>query len=299
MHKLDSQKQSAAKSALIYVPFVLLIILMTAFFAGGLLLLFYAFVSVAAFKSAMIFLIVAGAAFILAGAGLGLVVAYKKYYAFYVKKTGRKLVEESDKTKKVVTSDSSDEKPFVKRLLTVPNIALALLALGSVFSIISAALGCINRSNWVDAIGEYKESKGYYADIKDEPLEYEIDDTSNGKQPIRKIVIDASAVANQHRDKQIVVVYTKEDAYTPKIKISGCKKFDDDFRVFPSKDGIVTIKIGKAPERDTALDRLLFFVFNDYRVEKQIIITIPEKYKDVIEVSEYDIIVDNYNPLDY
>jgi len=299
MHKLDSQKHSAARRALIYIPFALLILLMTAFFGGGLLFLFYAFVSAAAFKSAMIFMIVAGAALILAGAGLGLVVAYKKYYAFYSKKIGRKLVDENNKTKRIVTSDSSDEKPLIKRLFTVSNIALALLALGSVFSIISAALGCINRANWVEAIGDYKESKGYYADIKDEPLEYEIEDTSNGKQPIRNIVIDASAIENEHRDKQIVVVYSKENAYTPKIKISGCKKFDDDFRVYPSKDGTVTIKIGKAPERDTALDKLLFFVFNDYRVEKQIIIPIPEKYRGIIEVSEYDIVVDNYNPLNY
>lgn len=294
MHKITADKNSFGKKLLMNIPFILLIALMIAGFGGGLLLLFYSIVSLVAFKSAMIFLIVAGAAAILCGIGLGLILAYKKYYAFYTKKMGWEIVEKNNNTAKIKTSDSSNEKPLIKRLLTIPNIALALLALGSIFAIISAALGCINRDNWVAAIGDYRISKGYYADIKDEPLEYLINDTSNGKQPIDKVIVDLTN--NEFRNKQIVVVYTKEKSFTPKIKISGLKKFDSDYKVFPSKDGTITITIGEAPKRDSALDKLLFFVFNDYNIERQIIITIPEDYKDKIKVDYYDIIVDDYEP---
>ena len=69
-----------------------MVALMVAFFGAGLLLFFYSWVSVAAFNSAMIYLIVAGASAICVGLGLILIPVYQKYYAFYNKKMGWKFV---------------------------------------------------------------------------------------------------------------------------------------------------------------------------------------------------------------
>lgn len=70
----------------INIPFVLMIAAMVALFSGCLLMWFYAIASLFAFKSSMIFLILAGAGTLCLGLGLALIPAYKKYYDFYNKK---------------------------------------------------------------------------------------------------------------------------------------------------------------------------------------------------------------------
>ena len=91
MKRIATQKNGFWKRVAINVPFVLMIALMIALFGGGLLLIFYSIASLFAFKSSMIFLILAGAGLIAIGAGLGLIVAYKKYFEFYNKKMGNSI----------------------------------------------------------------------------------------------------------------------------------------------------------------------------------------------------------------
>lgn len=282
MKRIPTQENSIGKRILINIPFVLIVAFIIAAFGGGALLLFYSFVSLAAFNSAMIFLILFGAAAILVGAGLALIVAYKKYYAFYNKKMGWKFVEEENKRERTVTDMNNDT---IKKLFTLPNISLAFLALGSLFAIISAALGCINRQNWVDAIGGFKENLGYYADVKYvSNLQYPINGFEQDAAPINKIVVDDSSVTYEPRKKEIVIIYTEEDNFTPYIYISGYQKFDGDFEVYRAKDGTLTIHVSDVPKRDQTIEKLLFFVFNDYTVEKQIIIKIPSTHRDLIEI---------------
>lgn len=70
----------------INIPFVLMITAMVALFSGCLLMWFYAIASIVAFKSSMIFLILAGAGTLCLGLGLALIPAYRKYHEFYDKK---------------------------------------------------------------------------------------------------------------------------------------------------------------------------------------------------------------------
>ncbi|MDE6060017.1 MAG: hypothetical protein K2G31_00895, partial [Clostridia bacterium] len=215
MKRIPTQENSIGKRILINIPFVLLVVFMVATFGGSALLLFYSFVSLAAFHSAMIFLIVFGAAAILAGAGLALIVAYKKYYAFYNKKMGWKFIEDEDKRERTVTST---DNPTLKKVFSLSNISLAFLAIGSLFAIISAALGCINRQNWVNAIGGFKEDLGYYADVKYIPnIQYQINGEQTDSKSINKIAVDDSSVTYEPRKKEIVIIYTEEDNYTPYI----------------------------------------------------------------------------------
>lgn len=288
MKRIATQKNGIGKRILINIPFILLIALMTACFGGGLLLVFYSIVSVIAFNSAMIYMIVAGAGAILIGIGLCLIAVYKKYYAFYNKKMGWKYEKEEKPVEKTVTYANKPASERIKKLLTVSNVGIAILALGSVFAIISAALGSIDRANWVNAIGGFKEQRGYYTDVENKPFFYSIAGRQDiGEKPANKITISQSG----ERKKEIVVVYTKLKDKQGLIGISGYKKFDNDFSSSRKPEGnndTININIGNAPALTSPLDKLLFFVFNDYIVEKQIFIYIPYNEKDNIVVEQVD-----------
>ncbi len=301
MKHINTEKNSFVKRFLINVPFVLMAVLMAALFGGSALLIFYSIVTAVAFNSAMIYLIVAGAAAILLGAGLGLIILFKKYYAFYNKKMGWNS-ENKDKNKetkqKTVTYEDKSAVTFIKKHLTLSNVSIAILALGSVFAIISAALGSIDRANWVNEVGGYRQNKGYYADVR-----YEIvssfstsDDLFidiNGNTSILKAVDTINIVLPEDgsRNKEIVVVYTKDPARENVISIEGYRKFDGDFNC-SRKGNVATVDIGTAPPIGDTLDKLLFFVFNDYHVEKQILIYVPDYYRDKLEISKVDKIVE-------
>ena len=289
MKRIATQKNGIGKRILINIPFILLIALMTACFGGGLLLVFYSIVSVIAFNSAMIYMIVAGAGAILIGIGLCLIAVYKKYYAFYNKKMGWKYEKEEKPVEKTVTYANKPASERIKKLLTVSNVGIAILALGSVFAIISASLGSIDRANWVNAIGGFKEQRGYYTDVRNEPVSYPIAGMTSAQKPINLITI--TQPTSGERKKEIVVVYSKLADRQGRIEIKGYKKFEGDFSVSRKTNGnndTVTVNVGNAPALTSPLDKLLFFVFDDYIVEKQIYIYIPCSEKDNIAVDEAD-----------
>lgn len=285
MKRIATQKNGFWKRVLINIPFILLIALMIGCFGGGLLLCFYSIVTVIAFNSAMIYLIVAGAGAILIGIGLCLIKAYRRYFAFYNKKMGWKYVETQNKPEKTVTYTDKSFAKSLKKYLTVTNVGIAILALGSVFTIISAALGSIDRANWVSAIGGFKEERGYYTDVRNEPVAFSIEGSTANQNKINAIEILQSS--SDGRRKEIYVVYTKLPQRQGRIEIKGYKKFEGDFGV-SRKSAVggdtVTVGVGEAPTLTEPLDKLLFFVFDDYIAEKQIYIYIPEIEKDNINI---------------
>lgn len=276
MKRIPTQENGFWKRVFINIPFILLVALMIAFFGGGLLLVFYSIVSVVAFNSAMIYLIVAGAGCILIGLGLLLITAYKKYFEFYNKKMGWKYVEDESKPQRTVTYANKTALQTVKKYLTVANVGLGILALGSLFAIISAGLGCIDRENWVEAIGGFREERGYYTDIRNESVSFS--DSS-----VTEIQIVQSA--SDDRRKEIIVIYTNLSARQGRVEVAGYKKFDGDFNV-SFKDPTVTVSVGEAPKRTQPLERLLFFVFDDYVAEKQINVYIPYSRYGEVTVSQ-------------
>jgi len=303
MKRIPTQKNSFIKRLLINLPFVAMVLCMIAAFGGSLLFLFYTIVTAIAFKSAMVSLIVLGAALILLGIGLLLIPAFKKYYDFYNKKMGWQYVlsekEQARLEKKQNAETEAENKTVVgarkislKKIFSLSNISIAFLALGSVFSVISAALGCIDRDEWVKTVGAYRVEKGYYADVRNEPVRYFLPDEN-----IKEIVVDCSKSPELADRKKVVVNYFDYNEETMNdwgyMSIGGYKKFADDFTVSINRtEGVITISIGVPPKRDSALDKLLFFVFNDYNAEKQIFISIPSDYKDLIDIVCFTAIAD-------
>lgn len=275
MKRIATKKNSVPKRILINIPFIFIVAAIIACLGGGALLFFYSVVCAVAFCSAMIYLIVAGASAILLSAGLGFIVLYRKYYSFYNKKMGWIIQKKSNDDAVTKT-----ERKSFKDYLTLPNFSLAILAIGAVFTIISAVLGCTDRSKWVDAISSFREYNGYYSDIQNPQIQYPISASDND---IAKIEIDLI-------DKIAVVVYTDDAEKQGFIIINAYTKFENHLVTARSKDGVVTITENPSPKRNETLDRLLFFVFDDFSVEKQVLVYVPQAYKDDITVEGEKII---------
>ena len=269
MKRIATQKNGFWKRVAINVPFVLMIALMIALFGGGLLLIFYSIASLFAFKSSMIFLILAGAGLIAIGAGLGLIVAYKKYFEFYNKKMGWEYPDAPKKEDKSVV----DGKKTFKDYVTLPNVALVVLALGALFTIISAALGCINRDKWVDDTKTFMESNGYYSNVEHRTHKDTILETGTSDR-INRIEINFI-------EKQAVIIYTTDADKLGSVNYDYYVKFSNQLSFTRSKDGTVTITESAPPViEETTLKKLFFFIFKDFNVEKQVLIYLPEDTKE-------------------
>ena len=109
MKRIATQKNGFWKRVGINIPFVLMIAAMVALFSGCLLMWFYAIASLFAFKSSMIFLILAGAGTLCLGLGLALIPAYKKYYDFYNKKMGWEFPDKPKKEEKTTVDDDNQD----------------------------------------------------------------------------------------------------------------------------------------------------------------------------------------------
>lgn len=286
MKRIATQKNGFWKRVGINIPFVLMITAMVALFSGCLLLWFYAIASLFAFKSSMIFLILAGAGTLCLGVGLALIPAYKKYYAFYNKKMGWKFPDKPEKEKKTTVNDG---KKSFKDYFTVSNVSLAIIALGAVFTIISAALGSINRDTWVNDTADFMKESGYLnepmhvANLKDT-----IQKQNVGDEDINTIVVD-------FKDKQAVIIYvgTESPDKLGFVTYDYYVKYENQVVKTLTKDGVITLSESPAPKLDdTTIKKLFFFMFKDFDVEKQVKIYLPEDTKEGA-VNEIKIVGDN------
>lgn len=273
MKRIATQENSIPKRILINIPFVLIVALSIALFGGGLLSLFYAIVCGVAFQSSMVCLVLLGAGFIMISAGLGCILLYKKYEGFYNKKMGWIFPDKKEEIKK----KPNDPKEF-KDYITLPNISIVVLAIGALLTLVSALLGCTDRAKWVDAISTFRQYNGYYEDINPVLLDY----PSTESNSIEKIEI-------QLIDKVAVVIYTDDENRQDKISINAYTKFVDQL-VIKNSNGALNIAENPSPKRNETLDKLLFFVFDDFSVERQVLIYIPKSQKEYIEIVGEDII---------
>lgn len=274
MKRIATQKNSLLKRVAINIPFVLMIALMLALFGGGLLLAFYAFASIFAFHSAMICLILLGAGTLAIGAGLGVICLYKKYYGFYNKKMGWEF---PDKPKKEDKTVAYDQKKPLKAYLTLPNIAIAVLALGAAFTIISAALGSINREDWERETSSFLEQDGYYDSAQWRSITQSLLADQNHDEISR---IEITLI-----DKEAVIIYSDDTTLRGSTSINYYEKFRNQISFSISANGTLTINENPAPVVEkTTIRRLFFFMFKDFYVEKQIQITLPISEKEDIEI---------------
>lgn len=165
-----------------------------------------------------------------------------------------------------------DGKKTFKDYVTLPNVALVVLALGALFTIISAALGCINRDKWVDDTKTFMESNGYYSNVEHRTHKDTILETGTSDR-INRIEINFI-------EKQAVIIYTTDTDKLGSVNYDYYVKFSNQLSFTRSKDGTVTITESAPPViEETALKKLFFFIFKDFDVEKQVLIYLPEDTK--------------------
>ena len=251
------------KERLLPLPFLLLMTLAVVLFLGALLFLMYSIVTVTAFKSAMVFFIVFAASGICTGLGLLSLHGFFAYGKYYKKHKG--TLVSAPKT-------ATAEKTF-KDYITLQNVALIILLVATVFAIVSAALGCINRDKWVQATSPYMEKVGYNADVNYREYRYSVGDAEDAN----KLVINL-------KDKNAVVIYTDEASKQGFVTICGYDKYKNEI-VIQRNGRTLTLTEGEQPCLDGATEKLLFFLFQENEIEKQIKIYIPAslKYSFVIE----------------
>ncbi len=282
MKRIPTKENGFFKRLVINIPFVLIVALIVACFFAAATLVFYGIVCTVAFKSAMICLILLGAAFILAAAGLGLILGFKAYYKFYDRVMGWQYVDTAHKEEETPTSSVVSDKKPISSYFTLSNISLAILAVGAVLTIISAALGSINRENWVKAIGPYREAHGYYEDVHRLLPEYQIENIATHKCTLTTINIDFNG-------KQAVIIYTTEQERLGKVSVVAYTAFEGQLSFSISKD-LTTLSLVESPppdRRKTTLDKLLFFaddILKTIPSENQVLIYVPENFKDDIKI---------------
>lgn len=240
----------------LHIPFVLLVALALVLIGGGLLLIVYAITLITATSSGMMFNVLFGAGALAIGFGLLSIEGFIKYRAYYNEK--EKFISRPAKTE-------IKKSPF-----SFSNICLYVLIIGSLFVIVSAFLGSINPDKWVSERSGYMLENGYYEETKTYEVKFDTTDTYQ----INKIVIDL--------DQKNVAVFYVDDVF---ITVKGYQKFAGAIETSLNKsDGVITITDGDSPAEDNALNKMLFFLFDDNEAEAQIRLYIPSSLKDSIEI---------------
>lgn len=277
MKRIPTQQNSFLKRFLINIPFVLIVFVIVVALAAGVTFGIYGVVTAIAFHSAMISLIVFGAGFLSVGVGLGFIVLFKKYYAFYDKKMGWYYPDKvSDEQKSAVYNG---KKPL-RSYFTLTNISLAVLLLGAICTIVSAALGCVDRGKWVDAMRPFKQEHGYFDDIKEFDVRQIIQGFNENDVEIEMIECDLC-------DKIYEVKYVDDAEAKGTIRFFTYYRFDGQLTLSRKGNAVKIVEKERDPIVRDALAKMLFFVtdvMSNYPPEHTIVIEIPESYREKIEV---------------
>lgn len=258
---MDSQKIELTQKDIwrrvgLHIPFVLLVLFATVLIGGGAILFIYSFVTLAAMKSAMVFMIVFGGGVLAVGAGLGCIEAFRLYLGFYNEK--EKFIERAPKTE-------IKKKPF-----SFSNVCLYIMVLGSVCVLISAALGSIKPETWVSERDEYMAENNYYAESVTFDVSYDVND------------ISADTVKIVLTDRNAVVIYTNDNS--SRIRVTGYLKYQNQLCTAYGSN-VLQIWETESPRQHRVKDNMLFFMFSDNKSEAQVRIYIPEYYKDSITIT--------------
>ncbi len=268
MEKIVS-KENSGKKALFIIPFVLITLGMVIFLGGGALAFIYAIATYVAFESAMVFIILFGCALLFVGIGLSLVESFKNYKKYYDRKVNDVEIERPEQ-KTVINK----KKTFV----TFQNICFGIMSIGAIFVIVSAGLGVTNVDKWKDATKGFLTESGYYAETKSYEVSY---DSTNPDRPVEKIVIDL-------KDKNAVIIYTEDFLLT----VKGYEVHPGELSVAYG-NGTVRIWENPSPTTNTALQQMLFFLFDENEAEAQIRVYIPYDIKDRVTITGDYVIAKN------
>ena len=169
----------------------------------------------------------------------------------------------ADKTILKNAKNKSSSAIIKPKFLTIQNAAYALLALAVVF---------------VEARSDYMTSRGWFADSVAEDLEFPADEVSS-------IEVDIT-------ERNVVIVYDKNINNT-RVSVKYYSLYRDEYVISQrGDDSYYTLAITRTeePPHDSALDTMLDLCFQPNRIEKQVTITIPDAYRDRIEIIGENII---------
>ncbi len=254
--------------ALRVIPFVFISLGAIAFLGGGALAFIYSIATYVAFKSAMVFVILFGCAFLFVGIGLLFVETFKNYKKHFDHKLKDEIIEEQHKT--VITK----KKAFV----TFQNICFGIMIVGAIFVIVSAGLGVTSVDNWKNATASFYSQNGYYPETKSYEIAY---DSTNPDRSIENIVLDL-------KTKNVVIIYTEDYLLT----VKGYETYPSQIAVAYG-GGTVRIWENPAPSADSALKRMLGFMFDENEAEAQIRVYIPYDIKDRVTITGEYVIAKN------
>ena len=263
MKKVENPTRERILAILMPLPLVLTMAFAVAFLLGAPLFFAYSVALTVALKSAMAFLIVFATSLISLGFGLLLLHGFFVYKKYYEQKKNNLTPAKAPK--------AQTEKTF-KDFLTVQNLALVFLLVGAACAIVSAALGAINREKWVKTVSPYMQQNGYYADVEYREYRYATSQTDG----VQQIHVDLDG-------KQAVVIYTEDAQRQDFVFVCGYEKYVSQLKV--SKNGdTLTIAEGERPSLDGALEKMLFFMFDENKIENQVKIYVPKVLKDTIQI---------------
>lgn len=172
-----------------------------------------------------------------------------------------------------------------KKILTLANAAFAVLLCGAILAIVSMPLGSIEGESWLKAREGYMTENGYFNETVKTEFEYPVlieafaqtslDDDAPDITPakINKIVLDLF-------NKNAVVIYD-ENALNIKVK---CYLNYENQITAEIIDNALFLTETPSPRLNRPKDKMLFFLFEDNEIDRQIKITVPARYKDAVEI---------------
>lgn len=160
-----------------------------------------------------------------------------------------------DKPKKEEKTTVDDGKKSFKDYFTLSNISLAIIALGAVFTIISAALGCINRDKWVEDTSSFMKESGFYNQVEHRQMKDSVQAQNAGDKNISTINID-------FKDKQAVIIYvgTESPDKLGFVTYDYYIKYENQIVKTRTKDGVITLTETPAPKLDDTTNKKIFFL---------------------------------------
>jgi len=252
----------------INVMSVIMLVLSIIFALGTILFFIYAIASCIAFNS-LIPTIIFGLTFVCAGLSVSC-------FGYYYRKKLKKEKQKNNETKiEKITTWS-----IIKEYMTFANFGLTFVIIGAVLFFASIGLGSLKKTNWNNAISNFKAENGYYTQSVYININYNMNAEIDENGDIN--YLDINKIDISLNNKYAVIVYSDDVKY---LKIVGFELYDGELTLNNVKDGVLYLEESKSPRKGEALDNMFWFIFDGSRIEKQIIIYIPNSMKNAIETT--------------
>ncbi len=281
---MDLKTKTNLQKTKYLLPASLLIFIAIIMFGGAVLMNVYSYVTVSAMHSPMIFFTLFASSFILFGIGLACSDAtntlIKKYKNRFVRseKSEPKITVKEKKSNNIINKFEA-----VKKYITISNAYLLIIVLGAIFAVVSVSLGSTKSLNWNVEKRAYMAENGYYQNPQYFNLEY---------QPTLSAYEFDKININLNTKNAVVIYFTPANEADNKITVSGYFSYEQQIGATKQSNTLSLIE-NPSPLLNRAKEKMLFFMFEENVLEKQIKLHIPLSEKDNITISGNYVIAKN------